>query len=87
VRHAVQPEAMVKLLRDAGRQLRPGFVGRRHQTSRLLVLRSRWPARTTPTPATAPTLLRLRLCRGNAAEQRLNCRAHFLLHQVAYHRQ
>src|SRR2546425_6397493 len=28
--HAVQLEPAVKLLRDAGRQLRPGFVGLRH---------------------------------------------------------
>jgi hypothetical protein len=87
VRHAVYPEATVKLLRDAGRQLRPRCVGLRHQTLRLLVLRSRRTAGTTATPATAPTVLRLRLCRGNAAEQRLDCSAHFLLHQVANHRE
>jgi hypothetical protein len=51
-----------------------------------LVLRSRRPARTTPTPATAATVLRARLG-GDAAEQRLHCAAHFLLHQVADHRQ
>src|SRR2546427_963125 len=31
--HAVQLEAPVKALRDAGRQLRPGFVGLRHQAA------------------------------------------------------
>src|SRR3989442_12349055 len=31
--HAVQLEAPVKVLRDAGRQLRPGFVGLRHQAA------------------------------------------------------
>jgi len=50
VHHAVHPEATVQLPRDTGRQLRPRCVGLRHQTSRLLVLRSRRTARTTPTP-------------------------------------
>ena len=68
----------------AGRQLRPRFVGLRHQTSYLLVLRSRWPARTTPTPATAAPVLRRRRG-GGAAEQRLDRSAHFLLHQVTDH--
>src|SRR5260370_16668364 len=71
----------------AGRQLRPRLVGLCHQTSRFLVLRSPRPARTTSTLATAATVLRLRLPRGSAAEQRLDCRAHFLLHQVANHRE
>src|SRR4029077_5058218 len=87
VRHRVQPEATVKLLRDAGRQLRQGFFGLRHQTSCLLVLRSGRPTRTTPPPATTATVLRLRLPRGDAAEQRLDRRAHFLLHQVPDDRQ
>jgi len=33
VRHAVQLEATVKVLRDAGRQLRPDFLGLRHQAA------------------------------------------------------
>src|SRR5206468_4149869 len=118
-----QLEPAVKLLRDARRQLRPGFVCRRHL--RRLGLR----ARTTPTPATAanrlhlrtrsrigsllvrhlrgnglrrttrttgaplPTRLattatavpRLRLPRKDAAEQRLDRRAHFSLNEVPDH--
>ena len=69
----------MKLLRDAGRQLRQGFFGIRHLCR--LVLRSRRPTRTTPTPATAAPVLRARPGR-DAAEQRLDCSAHFLLHQV-----
>jgi hypothetical protein len=84
VRHAVQLQAPVKLLRDAGRQLRPGFFGLRHLCR--LVLRSPRPTRTTPTPATAAPVLRS-LRGGDAAEQRLDCRAHFSLYQVADHRQ
>src|SRR6266404_5109037 len=127
VRHAVQLEPAVKLLRDAGRQLRPGFVCRRHL--RRLGLRARCPPRTTATPATAtnglrlrgyghrpgflrvrhplgyglrrttgttwaplpsalpaPTGLRRRLPRGDAAEQRLDREADFLLNQVTDHR-
>jgi len=83
VRYAVDPEATVKFLRDPGRQLRQRFFGLRHQTSCLFVLRSRWTAGTTPPPATAPIVLRLGPCRRNAAEQRLDCRAHLLFHQVA----
>src|SRR5437867_12160435 len=52
-----------------------------------LLLRSGWTPRTTPTPATAPTVLRLRLPRGDAAEQRLDRGAHFLLNHVPDHRQ
>src|SRR6266446_3296749 len=48
----------------------------------LLVLRCRWTPWTTPTPATATTVLRLRLPRGDAAEQRLDRGMHFLLNQV-----
>src|SRR5215510_5506427 len=44
VRYAVQLEAAVKLLRNAGRQLRPGFLGLRHLCG--LRFRARW---TTPT--------------------------------------
>src|SRR5207249_3322185 len=33
VRHVVQLQATVKLLRDAGRQLRPDFLGHRHQAA------------------------------------------------------
>jgi hypothetical protein len=33
VGHTVQLEATVKLLRDAGRQLRPDFLGPRHQAA------------------------------------------------------
>ena len=80
VRHAIQPEATVKLLRDADRQLRPGFFGIRHLCR--LVLRSPRPARTTPTPATAAPVLRARHGR-DSAEQRLHRSAHFLLRQVA----
>jgi len=54
IRHAVQLEPAVKLFRDAGRQLRPGFVCRRHL--RRLGLRARCPPRTTATPATAADL-------------------------------
>src|SRR5438132_2563677 len=60
VGHAVQLEPAVKLLRDAGRQLRPGFVCRRHL--RRLGLRSGRTPWTAPTPATAATVLRLRGC-------------------------
>src|SRR2546426_4795327 len=55
VRHAVQLEATVKVLRDAGRQLRPDFLGLHHLCR--LFLRSRWTPRTTPTPATTLNLL------------------------------
>src|SRR5207247_8002354 len=61
VRHAVKLEPAVKLLRDAGRQLGPGFVCRRHLCR--LLLRARWTPRTTPTPTTALNALRLRGCR------------------------
>src|SRR5262249_31846047 len=84
VRHAVEPEATVKLLRDPGRQLRPGFFGLRHLCR--LALRSPRPTRTTPTPATAAPVVRS-LRRGDAAEQRLDRSAHFLLDQVADPRQ
>jgi hypothetical protein len=43
VRHAVQPQATVKVFRDAGRQLRPAFVGRHHLCR--LVLRAPRPRR------------------------------------------
>src|SRR5438093_10218244 len=55
VRHAVKLEPAVKLLRDARRQLRPGFVCRRHL--RRLLLRSGWTPTTAPTPATAANSL------------------------------
>jgi hypothetical protein len=58
VRHAVHPEAPVQLLRDAGRQLRPGFFGLRHLCR--LALRSPRTPRTTPTPATTAPVLRAR---------------------------
>jgi hypothetical protein len=74
----------MKLLRDAGRQLRPGFFGLRHLCR--LILRSPRPTGTTPTPATAAPVLRSLRGR-DAAEQRLDRRAHFLLHQVTDHRQ
>jgi hypothetical protein len=85
MRHAVDPEATVKLLRDAGRQRGPGFVGVRH-LSHLSLLRSRRSARTTPAPATAATVLRWLRGR-DASEQRLDRSAHFLLHHVTDHRQ
>src|SRR5437773_11597031 len=50
-----------------------------------LLLRPCWTARTAPTPATTATVLRLRLPRGDASEQRLDCGAHFLLQQVPDH--
>src|SRR4029450_7076705 len=81
VRHAVEPDATVKLLRDAGRQLGPGFFGRGHLCR--LALRSPRPAWTTPATA-APVLCSLR--GGDAPEQRLDRSADFLLHQVADHR-
>src|SRR5207248_1679918 len=58
VRHAVQLQATVKVLRDAGRQLCPHLLGLRHLCR--LLLRARRTTGTTPMPATAPTVLRLR---------------------------
>src|SRR6266516_1294092 len=60
IRHAVQLEPAVKLFRDARRQLRPHLLGLRHLCR--LLLRPRWPPRTTPTPATAANSLCLRGC-------------------------
>src|SRR5881397_94367 len=51
-------QATVKFLRDARRQLRPGFIRPGHLCR--LPLRSRWTTGTMPTPATAATVLRLR---------------------------
>src|SRR5207249_11560502 len=48
VRHAVKLQAAVKLLRDAGRQLRPGFIRPGHLCR--LPLRSRWTTGTTTAP-------------------------------------
>src|SRR5437899_12871226 len=61
VGHAVELQAAVKLLRNAGRQLRPDFLGLRHLCR--LRLRSRWPAAHTATPATTANGLRLRAYR------------------------
>src|SRR6059036_3210147 len=52
VGHAVELQAAVKLLRNAGRQLRPDFLGLRHLC--------RWAAGATATPATTANGLRLR---------------------------
>src|SRR4029450_13242437 len=84
VRHAVEPEATVKLLRDPGRQLGPGFFGRGHLCR--LALRSPRPTGPPPPPATAAPVLRS-LRGGDTAEQRVDCSAHFLLHQVTDDRQ
>src|SRR5438093_945215 len=55
VGHTVQLETMVKFLRDARRQLRRSYFFRLcHQTSRLLVLRTRRTPRTPPTPPCGP---------------------------------
>jgi hypothetical protein len=53
---------------------------------RPFVLRSPRPPTTTPTLATAAPVLRARHGK-HAAEQRLDCGAHLLLHQLANHRQ
>ena len=84
MRDAVDPEATVKALRNASRQLRQGFFGGRHLCR--LILRSPRPARTTPTLAMAAPVPRARWSR-KTPEQRLHCSAHFLLHQFADYRQ